>query len=201
MKLHSNPLLRPASLAAIALTLGTAGTLFLDSAHAGSATWTNGGGTNVLNTLENWSDGGPPILSGDTATWDGTATGILALTYNASFGASPLGTAIDITSSQAESLSIGCTLVGTIHAFSVSNITIAANAGAFTFGNGTGNDRLTFRGTNTLTNDSANTATFASDVVFFSGGGGGRTLTFGGSGNWQVDAGLTSAPEVVEAST
>jgi autotransporter-associated beta strand protein len=177
----------------LVLTLGTAGILFLDSAQAQTVrTWDGGaGGTGtVLNTAANWSSDTAPTANGDTARWNGTVAGNLALTYNPAFGNSTSGVSIDITGAQTGSLQIGSTVTNT-DAFSLGSLTIAANAGAFTFGNGSGNDRLTFRGTNTLTNDSANTATFASDVVFFSGGGTGRTLAFGGSGNWQVDAPLT----------
>jgi autotransporter-associated beta strand protein len=116
--------------------------------------------------------------------------GNLTLTYGTPFGNTTSGTSLNITGGHTGNLLIKSTVTNS-DAFSLGNITIAANAGALTFGNGTGNDRLTFRGTNTLTNNSANTATFASDVVFFSGGGTGRTLAFGGSGNWQVDAPLT----------
>jgi fibronectin-binding autotransporter adhesin len=191
MKPKHNPLLNHTSLASIALTLGIAGTLFLDSAQAQTVrTWDGGGvGGTVLNTATNWSNDTAPSASGDTARWNGTVGGNLALTYNAAFGNSTSGVSIDITGAQTGSLQIGATVTNA-DAFSLGSLTIAANAGAFTFGNGSGNDRLTFRGTNTLTNDSANTATFASDVVFFSGGGTGRTLAFGGSGNWQVDAPL-----------
>jgi autotransporter-associated beta strand protein len=177
----------------LVLTLGIAGILFLDSAQAQTVrTWDGGaGGTGtVLNTAANWSSDTAPTANGDTARWNGTVAGNLALTYNPAFGNSTSGVSIDITGAQTGSLQIGSTVTNT-DAFSLGSLTIAANAGAFTFGNGSGNDRLTFRGTNTLTNDSANTATFASDVVFFSGGGTGRTLAFGGSGNWQVDAPLT----------
>ncbi len=141
MKLHSNPFLRsaiaPATwLLALALT---------HSAHAASATWTGLAGNNVLNTGTNWTAGGPPILSGDVATWDGTATGDLALTWTSAFGAgSPgIGTSINITGTQTGSLLIG----GTSGAFALASITIDDTAGAFTLGDGTALDAIVFRGT------------------------------------------------------
>ncbi|HEY1123591.1 MAG TPA: hypothetical protein VGE67_18380, partial [Haloferula sp.] len=60
------------------LTLGIAPAITgitIPSAHAGSATWNGGATTNILNTAANWTAGGPPTGSGDTAIWNGTATG------------------------------------------------------------------------------------------------------------------------------
>ena len=165
---------------------GTAGTIFFDTAHAGSATWTGLTADSVLNTGTNWTSGGPPTGSGDVATWDGTATGNLALTWTSTFGAgSPgIGTSINITGTQTGSLLI----CGTSGAFALASITIADSAGAFTFGDSIDPDAIVFRGTNIFTNNSANTATFASNVTFASGAGSARTLAFTGSGNWQVNA-------------
>ena len=63
MKPKNNPFLRPASLAAIALTLGTAGTLFLDSAQAATYTWDGGtlGTGTQLNSTVNWTSDTAPV--------------------------------------------------------------------------------------------------------------------------------------------
>jgi len=185
------------------LTLGIAPAITgitIPSAHAGSATWNGSAATNVLNTAANWTAGGPPTGSGDTGTWDGTATGDLSLTWTApgDFGAGPgaFGTNLVLTSTQTSSLLIAsssATALTNGDNFQFGNLTIASGAGAFTFGDGVGNDNTVFRNNgspavNLLTNNSSNTATFASNVYFNSGGGSARTFTFDGSGNWQVNS-------------
>ena len=108
-RFHSNPLLRPASLAAIALTLVTQAPCSwippmpaaphgpTVTAPTSSIRWKTGQLAVLLSPAE--------TLRLGTEPWPATLT----LTYNASFGVSPLGTAIDITSSQNKSLSIAST--------------------------------------------------------------------------------------------
>ncbi|MCP5546642.1 MAG: autotransporter-associated beta strand repeat-containing protein [Akkermansiaceae bacterium] len=182
----------------IVLCLGIASAgLVIPSAHAASATWT-GATDNILNTAANWTAGGPPSGSGETATFDGTQAGPLALTWTGGFGATPAGTNFDVTGTQTDSLVIGSNAVNagsaTTNLLALGNITIASGAGAFTLGdNSVEFDNAVFRNPgglteNILTNNSSNTATIASNVRFNSGGGAVRTLAFGGTGNWQVDA-------------
>ena len=177
--------------------VGTAGTLFLDSAHAGNSTW-QGTGTN-LHTSGNWT-AGLPTASGDTATWNGTHTGNLQLTWLTAFGSANNGTSINITNTQTGSLRLASSSAnaGNTDQFALRDITIANGAGAFTLGDSIGNDGIVFRNAgspgpyiNTFTNHDDNTATFASNLFFASGGGQWRTLVFAGSGNWTVNAPLT----------
>lgn len=170
------------------------------SAQAASATWDGGAATTELTTATNWTADVAPTASGDTATWNGTAAGDLVLTwtgvFSAGFGA--VGTSVDVTSAQTSSLLIGsssATGVTNADSFNIGNLTLASGAGPFTFGDGVGLDNMIFRSldatpVNTLTNNSSNTATFASNVNFNSGGGLARTFTFEGSGNWQVNSPL-----------
>jgi fibronectin-binding autotransporter adhesin len=179
----------------IVLTLGmvgAAGTLFLDTAHAADSTW-QGPGTD-LNTAGNWANG-LPTASGDTASWNGTQAGNLSLNWSNTFGSANNGTNLNITGTQVGNLLLG----GTSGTLAVGNITIANGAGAFTLGDGVGSDDTVFRNpggvtTNTFTNNSANTATFASNLTFNSGGAAtGRSLVFAGSGNWAVNGNLVQA--------
>ena len=195
-KLHSNPLLRPASLAAIALTLGTAGTLFLDSAHAATYTWDGGASTSSLNDGANWNPDIVTLASGDTVTWDATVSGNLALTYNTAFGPTTTGTdgvIVNITGAQTGSLQISIASTNDGGSFQLGNIDIASGAGAFTLGGGATTSKVAFRNTSnlqTFTNNSSNVATFGSNITYFSAGGPTRTLAFAGSGDWQVDSSL-----------
>jgi fibronectin-binding autotransporter adhesin len=166
--------------------------LAISSARAADSTW-QGPGTD-LNTAGNWTSG-LPTNSGDTATWDGTAAGNLGLTWSATFGSTPNGTNLNITGTQTGNLLLG----GTSGTLAVGNITIASGAGAFTLGDGVGLDDTVFRNpggatTNTFTNNSSNTATFAANVIYNSGGAAaGRSLVFAGSGNWAVNGNLVQA--------
>ena len=78
-----------------------------------------------------------------------------------------------------------------LNALRMNNITIAASAGAFSLGNSAGTFNLTLGGvagqTHTWANNSANTATVASDVFLGLGGGGTHTLALGGAGNWALN--------------
>jgi autotransporter-associated beta strand protein len=192
MKLRPNRFLHLTSPLAIAVVTALS---VSSSAYAqNTRTWDRGAGTDILNTAANWSSNLAPTGSDDTAQWNGTVAGNLVLSWNNSWGAGSgnlQGPNLNITGTQTGSLQIGYS--GTLpdnHLFSVGNITIASGAGAFTFGDGVGVDRMAWRGTNTFTNNSANTATIASNVLFNSGSGASRTLTFAGSGNWTVNANM-----------
>lgn len=167
------------------------------TALGANATWDGGATTNELSTPVNWTGDTAPVASGDVATWNGTAPGDLSLTWTGTFGAGPgaTGTSITVAGGQTASLLIGSssTLMNSnAENFNLGNIDIAGGAGAFTFGDSVGFDDVILRnnGTplaNTFTNDSGNTATFGDNVYFNSGGGGDRSVTFAGSGNWQVN--------------
>ena len=195
-KLRSNPFLRPFTLAAIVLTLGTTGTLFLDSAHAATYTWDGGASTSSLNDKPNWSDDTVTFASGDTVTWDATVAGDLALTYSTAFGASVStdnGLNLNITDGHTGSLQIGIASTNDGGSFQLGNIDIASGAGAFTLGGVATTSRVAFRNlsnTQTFTNNSSNVATFGSNITYFSAAATSRTLAFTGTGDWQVDGPL-----------
>lgn len=174
----------------------------LPSAHATTETWDGGAATNVLNTATNWTNDTLPTANGDTATWNGTVPGPLALTWNGGFGTGfapapgSMGTSILITTGQSSSLLIGsgsATTATNGDNFNIGDLTIDSGAGAFTFGDGIGFDNTVFRTLdatpiNYLTNNSSNPATFASNVHFNSGGGANRTFYFDGTGDWVINS-------------
>jgi fibronectin-binding autotransporter adhesin len=188
----------------VGLAIATAA-LSINTAHAASATWDGGGGTNVLNTPTNWTGDVLPNTSGDTATWDGTLAGNLLLNWNAGFGGpAPEATTVALAAGQAGNLTIDAT--GNFD-FSLNSISIAASAGAFTLGDGVGtpgsSGRVVFRSdlngvspenvaykNNFLTNDSSKTATWGADLNFGATGGAPRNLVFGGTGNWLINSNL-----------
>jgi autotransporter-associated beta strand protein len=83
----------------------------------------------------------------------------------------------------------------TAQALSINSITVASSAGALTLAS-TGSGQITFRNQvtniNTFTNDSNNAVTFSAGTKFASGGAVARTVDFGGSGNWQMNANLVT---------
>lgn len=166
--------------------------LFSHSARAADRTWDGGAATNVINDAANWSDNTAPTASGDIATWNGGVPGTLDLIWTGGFGNAPDGTSFVLTGGQTANLTLSSNAVNGDNAagnlLALGNVSVAAGAGAFTLGDGVDLDNTVFRGaSNTFTNNSSNTATIASNVRFNSGGGAGRTVTFTGSGNWQVN--------------
>ncbi|MBN8458099.1 MAG: autotransporter-associated beta strand repeat-containing protein [Verrucomicrobia bacterium] len=155
-------------------------------------TWDGGGtgGTN-METAVNWSgDALPNGSANDTAQWDGTVSGALALTYTAAT-ANALGAGngifLNILGTQTASLTL--TQASGTTAMRLQNITVASGAGAFGFGNADAiTDGITLGSTSvtahTFTNNSSNPATFGSDVRFAFGGGVAKTITFAGAGDW-----------------
>jgi hypothetical protein len=103
-------------------------------------TWDGGGADTSLSNPLNWSsDLIPDVTVNDTALWDGTVAGPLALIYgDAAFAGVAGNTGIDfsIASTQTSSLNIDS---GTnTNSLRMNNLSIAAGAGAFSFGNGPG---------------------------------------------------------------
>ncbi|MBX3427852.1 MAG: autotransporter-associated beta strand repeat-containing protein [Pirellulales bacterium] len=162
------------------------------TAQAASATWDGGASTNELTTGTNWNPDAVPNNNGDTATWDGTQAGNLSLVWSANFGPSPGnsgGLNLSLTGTQSGSVSLDAS--SSSANLGLGNITIASGAGAFSLGNGSDTTNITLRtvSNSTFTNNSANTATFASDVLIGNGNAvNGRSMTFAGSGDWDLNA-------------
>ena len=168
-------------------------------ASAASVTWdggTSGTGTE-FGTAVNWSSDTLPAVNGGTAAFAGTVAGNLALTYYTTTLAGSAGDAgINFYLSASQT---GNVVLDGTNSIRMGNVTIDAGAGAFTLGDGvssSGNLTLNFGRVNSdrpiWTNNSSNVATINSDVGFGAGGGVPKTLTFDGSGNWQVNANLTT---------
>lgn len=162
-------------------------------AIAASGTWTGTAADNLYNTSGNWT-AAAPTANGDTATWNGTQAGALSILWNGAVGGSGgVGAALVLTSSQTGSVSLNNAANNS--QLGLTGISIASGAGAFTLGGATGVPLVTLRstGATVLLNDStANIATIKSNVVFNSGGGGNRVITFDGAGNWQADNALVT---------
>ncbi|BCU77596.1 hypothetical protein llg_23110 [Luteolibacter sp. LG18] len=173
--------------------MGAAAVNTIHFAQGANASWDGGASTVNLGDAANWTGDTTPGGNGDIATWNGTVAGNLVLSWGGGFGSSPNGTNFYVTSTNTGSL----TLDGTGN-LAFGNLTIESGAGAVSFGDGSGTAGFVFRNpggntSNTLINNSVNTATFKSDLSLNSGSGAGRTVTFDGAGNWQVDTSLKPA--------
>lgn len=169
------------------------GLILATAAHGANATWNGLGGSTNLGNGANWSSGSATFADGETATWDGIQTGNLALTWTGGLGpgsGNNGGLNLSLTANQTGNLQLDA-VSGNL---GVGNITIASGAGAFTLGDGAGTSNVVYRTATVFTNNSANTATVKSDVVFLNGGGiGNRAVTLGGTGNWLVEGSLVTS--------
>ena len=167
----------------------------LVTSHLAAATFTwDGGGDGIdLGNANNWNPNGIAAAS-DILRWDGVAAGPLALAYTtaqAGLNTNP-GISISLSANQTSSLLIdgGASALR----FNGSGISIAAGAGTFSLGNGSGTSNVTlFNGTQAMVNNSSNTATLASDLVFATTFAGNTGFAFSGSGNWLVNTNLRSS--------
>jgi autotransporter-associated beta strand protein len=174
--------------------------LLLGQSQAAVISWDGGGvGATQLETPANWTgDVLPSIALPDTALFDGTVSGSLALVYNTGLGgaAGNLGLNLNLSGGQTSPLSIDS---ATNTAIRMNNVTLDSLSGAFTLGNGTGTGATGFaitlggatNQTHVWTNNSAAVATIQTDVLFGLGGGAIHALQFTGSGNWDVKNNLT----------
>ncbi|MDB6170915.1 MAG: sorting protein [Chthoniobacteraceae bacterium] len=180
------------------LFLGSLGAL-QNTARAAVNPWDGGGIGGVdLGTATNWTDDVlPDVAVGDTALWNGAVAGPLSLVYsNAAFAGAAGNPGIDLSLTAAQISSLNIDSGANTNTLRLNNITIAAGAGAFSLGNGTGAFNITLGGapgTHVWTNNSANTAAVASDVAFGTGGGGAHTLMLAGSGNWTFNNVITNS--------
>lgn len=174
---------------ALSLGLAVAG-LSVPSVRAANQTWDGGpDGTGTdFGLAANWTNNALPSTN-DTGAFNGTAAGDLSLSYTSGLSASGSGLIISLASTQTNSVTIDSGASTT--ALRIGGITIASGAGAFTLGNGSDIFNVTLGNaggsTQTFTNDSTNTATLKSDIVFAQGGAGAHILVIGGSGNWAFE--------------
>ncbi|RYD30605.1 MAG: hypothetical protein EOP87_16350, partial [Verrucomicrobiaceae bacterium] len=183
--------MKPRSLHALAAVFTFAATPLVSAA---TIVWDGGAaGTAIdLGTAANWAgDVLPSVLTPDTAEWNGTVAGPLSLVYtnNAFAGAAGNGgISLNVTAAQTAPLSIDSG-VNTV-ALRMNGLSIAAGAGAVSFGNATDAFNLTLGGapgTHTWVNSSSNAVTIASDVAWGLGGGGAHVLSVGGTGDWNFN--------------
>ncbi|MEO5913582.1 MAG: autotransporter-associated beta strand repeat-containing protein [Luteolibacter sp.] len=176
------------------------------ASHAVAATFVwdgNGTGATALDVAANWSSNTlPAAAAGSVGQFDGSVAGNLTLTATSN-GAAAQPWSVSVTAGQDSSLTLDPS--PTANTVRLYNITIDAGAfenasAALSLGDGTGTGTtsavFTFGNAtspytaNALTNNSAATAIIQPDVQFGSGGATNRTVTFAGSGNWNVNAPL-----------
>jgi autotransporter-associated beta strand protein len=166
--------------------------LVTSSISAATFTWDGGGDGIDLGSANNWDPNGIAAAS-DILRWDGVVAGPLSLAYTTAqtgLNTNP-GISISLTANQTASLLID----GGASALRLNGagISIAAGAGAFSLGNGAGTSNITsFNGTMAMANNSSNTATLASDLVFATTFSGNTGFAFSGSGDWLVNTNLRS---------
>jgi autotransporter-associated beta strand protein len=179
-------------LAAVAAT-----TVIGKTAQAVTRTWDGGGtGGTDLNLAANWSGDVLPN-NGDTAEFNNTVAGPLSLTWaSAAFGGNGIGTIFSLTGAQTNSVTITNPTNNNI--IRLAGINIASGAGAFTLGGANvGTIDAIALGSNLAhvwTNNSANAATIGSDIrLAYTSGVHTKTLTLGGTGDWNFGAQFANA--------
>jgi len=162
-------------------------------------------GTNLA-TAGNWTTNGVDpavtlpsghgldgISPGDTAIWDGRTTTNLVITYGTvslpGTGFASLGINLVMTTNQTNSVQVISSVAGSA-GVGVNNIEVASGAGAFTWGDTTANNLLTFGrpagAVHHFVNNSTNPVTINPSVRWQAGGGNGYTYDFIGPGNWII---------------
>ncbi len=193
--------------------------LYVSAVRAETRVWdggatvsgTSGTGT-TMGTAANWGTPGNPTanalpLSGDTLEFSGFDSSTTDLNMNAAFFSSP-GAFAAINVNQANPLTFA-TITNTSYLrmapgsnFTVTNGAVTFNAGRIVFGVGTGTTESF-----TLTNNSASPVTWgtgaATPIAVGTGpvGGGGRNMTFAGSGNWVFNSKLDGGAIAVVTKT
>lgn len=158
----------------------------------GATTRTFDGGDAVnpvdIGLKTNWSgDTLPSVSGGDTAQWDGTVSGTLALTYSGGLAGSSgnAGISLSMAPGQASDMSID----GSGASIRVSNFTNNSPTAAFTLG-GSGAITLIMApngpSTQTWVNNSAGTVTVGPKVTFSMAGGNVHTWVLQGPGNFGI---------------
>jgi autotransporter-associated beta strand protein len=180
-------------LSLIGLSLMAAGTASAFNTY----TWTGAASDLYLGNTNNWSPitaAGPVASGGDIIQWSGLAAGNLILTNGlANFDSNP-GFQLRMNAAQTGAVTIvmSNSAGGRMRLTGTNTIFIDSGAGALSIGNGGATPfpiALAGRGNgevHSCTNNSANTATFNSEVYFLMGGGGSHTLALAGTGNWAL---------------
>lgn len=161
------------------------------TALAVDRTWDGGAGTTLLNTAANWSGDTVPAVA-DTGSWDGTVQTNVPYVWNAQFGPGSGQNAASyfVRSAYTSPIQLYTTNgAAGANLLVISNLTLEAGSGPFTLGSNGVICGVAFRanGTNLFVNNSANAATWSTDLYLNSGGGVGRTISFGGSGSWVIN--------------
>lgn len=215
MKSRINPFLPRPILFTGACAAFVVSVLTVSSVHAEIRVWdggapsagTNGTGVNLA-TANNWGTPGNPTanvlpLPGDTLEFSGYDSSTTDLVMNGAFFPVP-GTLAAVNVDQPNPLTFAG-ISGTSYlrmgpgsTFTVTNGAVTFNAGRIVFGVGTATTESF-----TLTNNSSSPVTWGPNATAgFTAGtgpaaGGGRNITFAGSGNWVFNSSLTGAIAVL----
>ncbi|TLD72449.1 PEP-CTERM sorting domain-containing protein [Phragmitibacter flavus] len=172
----------------------------LSTAHA--AVWM--GMDANLQTPANWSPVGVPG-NAEPITFNGQST-FNDVTFATNFegAGSGVGT-LTLTSAQTTAVTINSTVNDAVFRLAGgSGILIDSGAGPLTIGGGATSMLLNLGGadgTSNFTNNSANTATLASNATLNRGAISLQTVVFGGTGNWQIDGQITNLQGVNKTGT
>jgi autotransporter-associated beta strand protein len=171
-------------------------------------TWTGAGDRVSLANPTNWSPQGLPSgATQDTAQWNGVTTTNLVITYGTvslpGTGFASLGINLVMTTNQTNSVQV-ISSASVSAGVGVNNIEVASGAGAFTWGDTTASNLLTFGrpagAVHHFVNNSTNPATINKSVRWQAGGGNGYTYDFSGMGNWIVNSYLMPDSSAFSAS-
>ena len=175
----------------------------LQTANGATFTYTGATAGDLGTSLGNYNGSAtafPSSTAGDTILFNGSTAGALTLNYSntalAGTSVSTAGIALNLAAGQTSAVSIDSgTNTGSLRLNNAA-VTIASGAGAFTLGDGANIFNINLGGasstTQTFTNNSTNTATINSDVVFGTGGGGTHTTLFNGTGAWVLNNTITN---------
>ncbi|MES2660382.1 MAG: autotransporter-associated beta strand repeat-containing protein [Verrucomicrobiota bacterium] len=189
--------------------------LYVSSTRAETRIWDGGAtvsGTNgpntAMNSGTNWGTPGNPTanalpVSGDTLEFSGFDSSTTDLNMNGAWFAAPNGLAA-VNVNQANPLTFAA-ITGTSYmrmlpggTFTITNGAVTFDAGRIVFGAGTGTTESFV-----LTNNSSSPVTWGTGAATgFTAGtgpaaGGGRNITFAGSGNWVFNSGLVGTLAVL----
>jgi fibronectin-binding autotransporter adhesin len=180
------------------LSLLTLAVLLMAPAAARAAstiTWNGAAADSIWDNPTNWVGVVAPVgTSGDTAQFDGTQAGALALTWKGTNDAGAPGLILNMLGTQTSPLSIdsdGVTTTG----LRLQGLYVNSGAGQLTLGNGVGTwgaaSQFAVAVNGGFTNYSAYPVEVKSDVGFGSSGGSARTLTLWGNWNFHNNLHLT----------
>jgi autotransporter-associated beta strand protein len=176
---------------ALAAAVIAAACLLAGQVHASTYTWSGSGigAGSIFDSDANWGGVMPSGSFADTAYFNNTTPGNLALVYVGTTAVTnnPFGIEMFLDSTQTGSLAITATAAVST-GLRLDNITVNAGAGALSFGVGGSAYPITIGGSGntaeTWTNNSSNAVVFGSAATIADGNSAARTVTLAGAGGF-----------------